>query len=148
MNVIFARQPLPRSIFLAGPTPRHESVLSWRREALNILEYRICFTGDVFVPEDENWQPHDDYHGQIEWEWNGLATASVIVFWVPRDLDDMPGFTTNVEFGMTAHTGKILLGFPPGAPKTKYLVALAERYQVPIFHDLEELLVCAVERIS
>ena len=50
-----------------------------------------------------------------------LLNASIIVFWVPRVLPDMPVFTTNVEFGYWLHTGKVLYGRPEGAKKTKYL---------------------------
>ena len=36
MKTIFALQPLEKSIFLAGPTPRNPEVPSWRPEALAI----------------------------------------------------------------------------------------------------------------
>lgn len=37
MTVIHALQPLRKSIFLAGPTPRSEDVPSWRPDALTRL---------------------------------------------------------------------------------------------------------------
>lgn len=145
MNVVYALQDLPRSIFLAGPTPRDPLVGSWRPEALEILE-RLGFTGSVFVPESEDWLAHDNYDRQIEWEWEGLDRASTIVFWIPRDLVTMPAFTTNVEFGYMVASKKILLGYPPGARKTNYLKALAERHGVPVFHTLEDILEEAARR--
>jgi hypothetical protein len=145
MNIVYARQPLPKSIFLAGPTPRDLAVASWRPEAIRLLK-NIGFDGYVFVPEAEDWQPHDDYDGQIEWEWAGIERASTVLFWIPRHLIDMPAFTTNVEFGLTVASQKILLGFPPDAPKCKYLKALAERYSVPVFSTLEDIVRAAVSR--
>lgn len=37
MNVIHALQPIPKSIFLAGPTPRDDETPTWPPEALEIL---------------------------------------------------------------------------------------------------------------
>lgn len=44
-------------------------------------------------------------------------------FGFPRDLDVLPGFTTNVEFGYWLHDDycKIVYGRPDNAPKTKYI---------------------------
>lgn len=38
-----------KSIFLAGPTPRGENVISWRAEACEILK-QLGFDGVVYVP--------------------------------------------------------------------------------------------------
>lgn len=37
------------SIFLAGPTPRERGVVSWRPEAINLLQ-QFGYNGAVFVP--------------------------------------------------------------------------------------------------
>jgi hypothetical protein len=39
-----------KSIFLAGPTPRTPGIISWRKEACEILE-ELGFNGIVYVPE-------------------------------------------------------------------------------------------------
>lgn len=109
-----------KSIFLAGPTPRGENAKSWRTEACKILE-ELGFDGIVYVPEYSTWKPKGDYVDQAQWERDALSNASVIAFWVPRTLPDMPAFTTNVEFGYWLHTGKVLYGRPDDAKKIKYL---------------------------
>jgi hypothetical protein len=105
-----------RSLFLAGPTPRAADVVSWRPEALATLD-RLGFEGDVLAPEPFT----GDFRTQVEWERDGLERAARILFWVPRDLERLPGFTTNVEFGRYVGTGRTLYGRPPGSPKTRYL---------------------------
>lgn len=105
----------------------------------------LGFKGSVFVPETETWDKHDNYDAQIAWELEALKQASVIVFWIPRDLNKMPAFTTNVEFGFWVQTGKVLLGAPDDAQKMGYLKALAERYQVPVFDNLDDLLKAAID---
>lgn len=125
------------SIFLAGPTPRTDDTPSWRPAAVALLE-EYGFKGSVFIPEDRGAERYADYDGQINWEWNGLDAARVIVFWIPRNLATMPAFTTNVEFGLYAKSGKCVLGYPLDTPKNRYLHAVAEKYGMPIAHTLEE----------
>lgn len=134
MQIVHARQPFPRSftraLFLAGPTPRSPDVPSWRPRALEILAER-GYDGAVFVPEDADGSPRFDYLDQVEWEEAGLHLADAIVFWIPRDLDVLPGFTTNVEWGVWHDSGKVVLGAPPGAPRLAYLQRYAQKLHVP-----------------
>lgn len=143
MTPVFALESLPKSIFLAGPTPRHAATVSWRPEALRILE-DLAFDGQVFVPESPDWGAHGHYDDQLHWEWEALNLCTVVVFWVPRDLETMPAFTTNVEFGLLIQSGKLILGFPEAAPKMAYLAKLARRHGAPVFHTLEDTLKAAV----
>ncbi len=143
MQVIYAHEhPVYRpklSMFLAGPSPRSDDGYNWRSEALRILN-RIGFTGTVYVPlpGDGNWSV--DYDAQIDWENQYLDDATVIAFWIPRDLANLPGFTTNVEFGMYLKSGKIVLGYPEGAAKIRYLDGVARRNNVPVSIELEDTL--------
>ena len=45
-----------KSIFLAGPTPREENSISWRKEACEILRKKN-FDGVIYVPEYSTWKP-------------------------------------------------------------------------------------------
>lgn len=129
-----------KSIFLAGPTPRGENVISWRTEACRILE-KMEFDGVVYVPEYSTWKPKEDYVDQAMWEREALTEATVIVFWIPRKLPDMPAFTTNVEFGYWLHSKKVIYGRPDDASKIKYLDWLYKLdYEKEPFSDLENLL--------
>lgn len=131
------------SIFLAGPSPRQSHHSNWRLDALEILE-REQFAGDVFLPLSREMQLTQSLEGQIEWELDCLARASVIAFWIPRDLQTLPGFTTNVEFGMYIQSGKIVLGFPKKAPQMLYLERLAQINKVPVYYTLEETIQAAL----
>lgn len=148
MKPVFALQPLRKSIFLAGPTPRPNrnpfpAVPSWRPEALRHLA-ESGFDGDVFVPEASNWAEHDNYDAQVLWEWEALNQSTVIAFWIPREILmeaegrtalKMPAFTTNVEFGLYASSGRAILGYPEGAQKIGYLDALARRFSMPVYKN-------------
>lgn len=110
------------SVFLAGPTPRSEDVLSWRPEIIQAFN-EINEDITLFVPEygeivqDET----NNYEDQCEWEWHHLHIADAIIFWVPRHMESLPGFTTNCEFGFWVKSSNVLYGRPDGAPKTSYL---------------------------
>lgn len=129
-----------QSIFLAGPTPRNKEGISWRVNACKLLGEK-GFNGVIYVPEYSTWKPKADYDDQAMWEREALTEATVIAFWIPRHLPDMPAFTTNVEFGYWLHTGKVLYGRPDDAEKIKYLDWLYELdYHKKPSNNLNELL--------
>ena len=142
MKIVHALQPLQKSIFLAGPTPRDANTPSWRPDALLLLRL-YHFDGTIFVPEADDWAAHDSYDEQIRWEWEALDQASVILFWIPRDIVSMPAFTTNVEFGLKIGQGRCLFGHPKDAPKCSYLDALAKRHNTAIYDNLPEIVQAA-----
>jgi 8-oxo-dGTP pyrophosphatase MutT (NUDIX family) len=148
MQVVYANQTPPTSwksaIFLAGPTPRKDTLLpSWRPEALRYLK-EAGYDGVVFVPEDEDGTWAHNYDDQIEWEELCLNLADIIVFWIPRELTHMPAFTTNDEWGYWKAKDplKLILGTPPDAPKVRYQRYYAEKLHIPMANNLRDL--CAL----
>ena len=137
------------SIFLAGPTYRLSSGVtvsqsskfidnkwvetvnlkssepikrSWRVDTLDILK-SLNFNGIVYVPEYEhNVRPSGwTYEKQVEWERKALDIASVIMFYIPRNMTDLPALTTNIEFGIYLKSGKIVCGAPTDSVKNDYI---------------------------
>jgi len=159
MKVVYTGDEAPetftKSIFLAGPTPRNkEEVDSWRPDALKILEDK-GYDGVVFVPEDKDQEFKKDYDDQIEWEERYLNMADCILFWVPRDLSldstgfpKMAAFTTNVEWGTRASSGKVVFGAPEDAEKVSYLKHYCDKFNVPVGDTLTETLELAMERLG
>jgi len=136
IHIVYTGQTPPvdawkQSVFLAGPTRRQdpdnpqEDKSSWRKEAVKLLEQH-GFRGVVYYPE---YAPDavpgtlsmPTYEQQVRWEINNLNRADCIMFWVPRDLTHLPAFTTNIEFGKWCDSGKVVLGYPPGTPKMRYM---------------------------
>ena len=137
------------AIFLAGPTPRSPEVASWRPEMVALL--RDGWAGDgplvIFVPERRSGPP-DDYTDQVEWEERCLHLADVVLFYVPRDLATLPGFTTNVEWGMWHDSGRVVLGAPPDAPRNRYLFHYARKHGVPTATNPAETAAAALREIG
>ncbi len=128
------------SIFLAGPSPRGDDASDWRKEAINILE-KLKFEGIIFIPLPKGEFKHS-YLEQIEWEQKYIKSCDKIMFWIPRDLDKLPGFTTNVEFGQFIESNKIYYGRPDDSPKNRYLDAIFKMNQgnKEIHNNLELLI--------
>ncbi|MBI3633435.1 MAG: hypothetical protein HY226_04035 [Candidatus Vogelbacteria bacterium] len=139
MTVVYYREKAPvsfkKAIFLAGPTPRtkEETRYSWRPKALRVLEEE-GYDGVVFVPEyrDVSDFPYPDfgYKDTIKWEHDSIEMSDAILFWVPRDIKNLPGFTTNIEFGWQLQTGRVVFGAPAKAPKMDYLRYMCDRFKV------------------
>ena len=153
MKIVYALQEPPatysKSVFLVGPTPRKETGgESWRGAMIIALE-KAGYDGVVFVPETEDGTWKHAYTDQIDWEQKYLYECDLILAWVPRDLEKMPAFTTNVEFGEFVRSGKLIYGRPDDAPKTRYLDALYEEDTLRKPHGtLESLATAATLRID
>ncbi len=134
MHPVFTGEDPPdsftKSLFLAGPTPRSADVQSWRPEAIRFLE-QAGFDGVVFVPENRDGGLKPSYDSQAGWEHRMLDMADYILFWVPRDLEMMPAFTTNIEFGWWMDSGKVIFGAPSNSPKNDYLRYCARKFMIP-----------------
>ena len=143
-----APDPLKKSLFLAGPTPRTPEVQSWRPEALDILE-SLGYDGTVFIPEFNGpAMVNTSYEDMVEWEDKALHMADQIVFWIPRDMKTLPGLTTNIEAGRWEGSGKIVLGHPDKAPHMSYLDTYAQKEGTPVFNNLEDTLREALKRLG
>lgn len=156
MRLVYAPEKIDvvdwNSVFLAGPTPRDKHVVSWRPQAIALFE-SMGYDGSLYIPEPRDGIYSHDYENQAEWEHDGIDTAGVVMFWVPRDVNGgMPAFTTNVEFGWVArrayeegHPERVFYGRPDNAEKCKYLDWMHQRYlhKAP-YNDLESMVRCIV----
>lgn len=151
MQVVYAREDIPesvtQSIFLVGPTPRSDDGAPWRADAVQLLQ-DMGFEGVVYVPEPRDGVWIKDYDGQVEWEELCLNQADCIVAWVPRDLETMPAFTTNIEWGRWESSGKMVLGYPDDAPKMSYMNHYAKKLNIPVNHTLEKTLRSAMDFVA
>ena len=137
------------SIYLAGPTYREfgHYQKSWRRDTLKILREKN-FDGIVYIPEPRNsiQSPEWTYSRQIDWELDAMKEATVVLFWIPRDLENLPAFTTNTEFGEWMKSGKIVVGAPPDSPKNEYIRERCSRLNIPWSTNLSDCISNALQR--
>lgn len=157
MQLVYATEKIDatnwNSVFLAGPTPRDQSVSSWRPEAIQVFT-DLKFDGALYIPEPRAGDFSHDYEDQADWEHLGISNAGVVLFWVPRDITGgMPAFTTNVEFGWVVRMAyeennpqRVFYGRPDGADRCRYLDWLYNRYMKKSpYNDLETMIKCVVD---
>lgn len=157
VSLVWAREPIPSggpSVFLAGPTPRlDEGVKSWRPTAVDQLaaQWTSPEPLTVFTPESRGGKRAAHYDDQVGWETDARAAATAVLFWIPRDLATLPGFTTNVEFGLDVATGRAVLGAPPDCPnpeRNRYLIYVARRHGVPVRETLHDTVAAALAVVA
>ena len=68
-----------------------------------------------------------------------LNAATIRLFWIPRNLTDLPAFTTNVEFGEFMHSSRTVAGAPEDAVNNRYLKTRFEMIGGKWFTDLSKL---------
>jgi 8-oxo-dGTP pyrophosphatase MutT (NUDIX family) len=155
MKIIYYNKEMPekmtKSLFLMGPSLRRgQEGTSWRKDAIQILS-DVGFDGVIFYPENENDERtgvDNNYEKTIEWEDKYLNICDLIVCWCPRNVETLPGFTTNIEWGRWESSGKIVLGAPEEAEKVSYLKHYAEKYNVPISDTLTDTLRSAMDKLG
>jgi len=74
-----------------------------------------------------------------------LTDAKCIMFWIPRELYVLPGFTTNIEFGRWCTSGKIVVGWLPGSPKMRYIDYYTKKLDIPTSDTLNGTIKLAVK---
>lgn len=155
MQVIYYGEEMPyrfsKSVFLCGPSFRTgQEGESWRKDALQILQDIGFDNGVVFVPEnrDGKLDENHNYNETVSWEQKHLDICDVALFWVPRDLETLPAFTTNLEYGHLYTSGRVVLGFPEDTPKMKYLEYCAKQNNIPVSHSLTETIQNALDLIG
>lgn len=132
MQIVYAGEPIPdsfpMSMFLAGPTPRDPAVKSWRPEALTILG-NLEYAGVVFVPEPRPGTPWPEKQQQYAWEADALHASDRIVVWLCRNMQTLPGLTTNQELGrwLARDPARVVLATPEGAEHVGYQIDDARR---------------------
>lgn len=158
MKVVYTLESIVDSantIFLAGPTHRiaeynkNDSIKSWREAAIAILE-KSGFDGIVYAPEwRNNLTPFGwTYSRQVSWEMQAMEKASVLLFWVPRNLKTLPAFTTNIEFGEWFKSGKIVIGSPEHSPKNEYLKERCAREYIIWCNTLEDCVTFSLDKLK
>lgn len=151
-SVIYALQEFPDakppSIFLAGPTPRKSFIKSWRPRALQMISrHRKDLV--VYYPEPvaaDKWSPDSEEH--LNWRRFAMLRSSVILFWVDRKLDSMPGFRTNNDWGFwTARDPeRLVLAYPKNTTGMRGMHNDALYYDVPYAHSLSSGISVAVAK--
>lgn len=132
-----------RLLYLAGPVPRKSAEPAWHDDA--ITECRKAeFDATIAVPRLPAGTSEDP-DAQVVWEHAAMSRADALLFWIPRVLWELPGLTTNLEWGVWHDSGKAVLGAPAGTPRMRYLRFYAQQAGAPQAESLAETARLAVQ---
>jgi nucleoside 2-deoxyribosyltransferase len=123
-------------VYLAGPVPRESAEPAWHDEAIEECR-KAGFEGTIAVPR-LHAGTDEDPDAQIAWEHAAMSRADALLFWIPRVLWELPGLTSNFEWGVWHDSGKAVLGAPAGTPRMRYLRFYAQRAGAPQAESLAE----------
>lgn len=106
----------------------------------------------IFNPRRDNWdsswvQSKDNPHfrQQVEWELNALEKSDYIILYLDPDTKSPISL---IEMGLFAHSKKMFIVCPDGFWRKGNIDIVAERYNIPQFSNLEELVNKVLENIK
>ncbi|MFK7950786.1 MAG: nucleoside 2-deoxyribosyltransferase domain-containing protein [Saprospiraceae bacterium] len=89
---------------------------------------------------DSSWKQefeNPNFYQQVNWELNGLEKADTIILYLAPETKAPISL---LELGLFADSGKILVCCPNGYWRKGNVEVVCERYNIPIYDTLEELL--------
>ncbi len=152
MNIIKPPQKINESgrvkIFLAGSIEMGQAE-DWQgvfAKGLGDLDV------DVYNPRRDNWDSsweqsidNKEFRGQVEWELFGLETSDIIVMYLDPSTKSPISL---LELGLFAKSGKLAVCCPEGFWRKGNVEVVCQRYNIPLFERLENLIEYAKGKIQ
>jgi hypothetical protein len=109
-------------------------------------------SGTILNPRRANWDPtwnqsldNPHFAGQVRWELDGLEQADVIICWLPATAQARISL---MEIGLHARRGRLLIGCATGFHSRGNVLAVGQRFGVPVVDTLPDLLMLAKQRLT
>ncbi|ROW07995.1 hypothetical protein VPNG_06111 [Cytospora leucostoma] len=139
------------SVFLAGPTE-----CPWRTNFLATLRSLIEKSPHpnitVYNPYQPNWGPSwredladNRFTTQVEWELERQESATIVALFFHGD-SKAP--LSLLELGLSARSGKAVVGCDKAYWKRGYVQAVCQRYGVPMADDLDGLATLVADKLK
>ena len=120
------------TVFLAGSIDMGAAT-DWQAELTALLVARDV---TVLNPRREDWDAtwrqsidEPEFREQVEWELDGLDRADVVAMWFAAE-SKAP--ITLLELGLTARSGKLLVGCPEGFWRKGNVEVVCARFGIPL----------------
>jgi hypothetical protein len=138
---ISANHRRPNAVFLAGSIEMGIAE-NWQAQVTQYFSELTDYT--VLNPRRSDWDnsweqtfTSPNCYQQVNWELNGLDRATHII------LNLLPGTKSPIsllELGLYAASGKLIVCCPTGFWRKGNVDIVAERYSIPVYKALDELL--------
>lgn len=135
--------PLPVNdvpkIFLAGSIEMGIAE-DWQKRVVEQLQDQSII---IFNPRRDNWdsswvqsKDNEQFRQQVEWELNALEKSDYIILYLDPQTKSPISL---IEMGLFAQSKKMFIVCPDGFWRKGNIDIVAERYNIPQFSNLEEL---------
>lgn len=128
------------TIFLAGAIDQGKAV-DWQKQVARALDGTDIL---ILNPRRDDWDPswdqtpdNPEFRQQVNWELDAQAAADMVIFVFTKD-SKAP--ITFLEFGLFAPMKDAVVCAEEGFYRQGNLDIVAERYHVPMYHDLDEMI--------
>ena len=128
------------TIFLAGAIDQGRAA-DWQKKVVQgLAEFDITILNPRRDDWDSSWEQTADnpqFREQVEWELDAQAACDMITFCFTAE-SKAP--ITFLEFGLVAPAKDAIVCAEEGFYRQGNLDIVAERYHVPMYHDLDEMI--------
>ncbi len=128
-------------VFLAGTIEMGNSE-DWQAKAENYFEDLNEYT--ILNPRRDNWDSSWEqdfenpvFYQQVNWELRGLDLAHKIIMYLDPNTKSP---VSMLELGLYANSGKLLVCCPKGFWRKGNIDVVCEKYNIPIYESLDQLL--------
>ena len=143
MATVF-KPPMPpligekKSVFLAGTIDNGKSA-DWQADVeVALADLDIAILNPRRNDWDSSWEQtieNEEFRVQVEWELDGLEQVdSILMYFAPNSLSPI----TLLELGLFARSKKVILISPSGFWRRGNLEVVANRFNIPLYDNLEE----------
>ena len=129
------------ALFLAGSIEMGKAE-NWQLKVENYFEALDDYT--ILNPRRDDWDAsweqsieNPNFYQQVNWELTGLERADKILMYLSPNTQSPISL---LELGLYAKSGKVLVCCPNGFWRKGNVEVVCERYHIPLFESLEELL--------
>jgi Nucleoside 2-deoxyribosyltransferase like len=128
-------------VFLAGSIEEGRAE-QWQQRVVEVLadlDNLVIFNPrrDDWDGSEAGWGANAHYHEQVNWELDMLTAADLVIMYLA------PGTRSAIsllELGLYANSGKLRVCCGAGFWRRGNVEVVCQRYGVPLFSDLDELL--------
>ena len=135
-------------MFLAGAIDQDRAE-RWQDVVINNCRDLL---GTLLNPRRANWDPtwnqsldNSHFAEQVAWELDALEQADLIICWLPATAQARISL---MEIGLHARRGRLLIGCAIGFHSRGNVLAVGQRFGVPVLDTLPALVEAAKQRLA
>jgi hypothetical protein len=135
------------TVFLAGSIEMGAAE-DWQARLVAALPDGVVALNPRREDWDASWQQtitNPQFRSQVEWELDGLERATTIAMWFAPDTRAP---ITLLELGLTARSGKLVVGCPDGFWRKGNIEVVCARFAIALCHDWASFVAAIQARLA